>query len=262
MQKLILKDTREGLLRKLVALFPGWSDLEEEARAYVGGPNKKEVWVEQAVALAILAKQYDRPSAHILEIGASRGYTACVMQLAAPQAQITTLEPHRGRREEARAAIQGRLGVNVRPHGSGAWLEHAIAEGLSYDMIFVDGDHKHVALDLPFWNLLRRNGLFVHHDYSMPGSKRECPPVYDNLNIFVEEMNLPFHVLVEDETGVGLAGSYRTAMKQVWPPEGVTLQIGGPWPRWSRDEELGDQDTIDDQREESGTLPTNGDDDD
>lgn len=274
MNNLQVTGTREHLLMELGILYPSWPDLDAEARSYVGPLNKKEVWIEQAVALAILAAQYDRPSARILEIGASRGYTACIMHLAAPKAQIVTLEPHRGRRAEAREAIQGRLGVNVRPHTSAAWLEHATAEGLKYDMIFVDGDHKHVALDLPFWNLLKRNGLFVFHDYSKPGSKRECPPVYDNLNVFAEEMSLPFDVLVEDDSGVGLAGWYRTDTKWVWPPEGVTLQTGGPWPRWAREgkttvtetplsppdnqsgsDEPTDQDTIDGMREASGTLP-------
>lgn len=215
MINLQLTGTREELLRAITALHPSWSALEREAREHVGPVNKKEVWLEQAAALAVLASQYDRPSGRILEIGANRGYTAAVMHFAAPQAKVHTLEPDPTRRKIARENVRP-LGVAVRPEVSAAWLELCVRDGIRYDMIFVDGDHNRVRADLPFWNLLRRNGLFVHHDYSRPGSARECPPVYDALNEFAARMEREPDVLVVDDSGVGLWGMYRRAMSEVW----------------------------------------------
>ena len=231
--KLQLTGTRKELLAQLNEMVPHWIFIERKVRSLVGPQNKREVWEEQACALALLAGQYDRKSAHILEIGAAKGYTAAVLKCAAPEATVWTVEPVRTARALVRANISS-LGIRVRPETSVAFIEVAKSEGLKFDMIFVDGDHKNIALDLPLWNFLKRNGLFVHHDYSAPGSSRECPPVYDNLNQFAELLNHPLDVLVADETGTGLAGFYRTDTKQVWPPEGVELVTGGPWPRWER----------------------------
>ncbi len=50
----------------------------------------------------------------------------------------------------------------------------------------------------------------IFHDYSPPGSWRECRPVWETLNYIRDEiLKRDFDVLVRDEQGVGIAGWYR-----------------------------------------------------
>ncbi len=213
------KAPRPELLATLVAQYPAWPALYAEVRQHVA-PNKKEVWEEQAVVIALLVKQYDRPGMRILELGCNRGFTACVMALAAPRAYVTTLEPNPEHLRIAHANI-GRLGVVVRPQSSVEYL--GLDDSGPYDMIFVDGDHKNIRLDLPWFNRLNPGGLFLHHDYAGPDSSRPCPPVYDALNTFAATMH-DFDVLVSDETGTGIAGFYRHE-DEVWIDEGAEAVI-------------------------------------
>src|SRR3990167_8084341 len=138
MYELRLTGTRSDLLDALMERYPSWHEIERQARECVGPANKKEVWPEQAVAIAVVAAQYNRPAARILEIGANRGYTAAVMHFAAPQAKVHTLEPDPTRRHAARENVRP-LGIAVRPETSGAWLELCVRDGIRYDLIFVDG---------------------------------------------------------------------------------------------------------------------------
>ena len=205
MIKLHLDGTHSELLAILTDQFPGWVDLNAHVRELVGPANKKEIWEEQAAVLAICAAQFDREDALILEIGANRGMSAAVMQLAAPRARVTTLEPDPLRRQATRINIR-ELGVAVRPETSVAYLS---VDDRTYDMIFVDGDHKHIRLDLPWYNRLADGGLFIHHDFSPPGSSRPCPPVFEALTEFSSVFNHEPEVLVRDQTGTGIAGWYR-----------------------------------------------------
>ncbi len=223
-----LKATRPELLANLTRQYPRWPELHAAVRSHVP-PNKKEVWEEQALTIALLAAQYNRPECRILELGTNRGYTACVMALAAPLATVITLEPHPGHRRLARVNLDG-LGVTVRPESSVAFLG---VNSWTYDMIFVDGDHKNIRLDLPWFNRLNSSGLFLHHDYAGPESSRPCPPVYDMLNAFAGRAALPrgveaamhdFDVLVSDDTGTAIAGFYRRE-GEVWNDAGAETVI-------------------------------------
>ena len=211
MLTLQLDDTRENLLQRLKEMYPDWSDLNAIVRQHVGPANKREVWEEQCVVLAMCASQYNRVGARILEIGANRGMSACVMQLAAPQADVTTLEPHRKRRDIVRTNIAG-IGVHVRPETSTAFLD---VDDCTYDMIFVDGDHDHVRADLPWYNRLAIGGLFLHHDFSPDGSSRPTQPLFEALTEFWRVLDHAPEVLVRDLTGTGIAGWYRQA-GEVW----------------------------------------------
>ncbi len=223
-----LKATRPELLAELTRRYPRWPNLHAIVRTYVP-PNKKEVWEEQAAVIALLASQYNRPECRILEFGANRGYTACVIAHAAPRATVVTLEPHPGHRRLARVNLDG-LNVTVRPESSVAFLG---VNSWTYDMIFVDGDHKNIRLDLPWFNRLNPSGLFLHHDYASPESSRPCPPVYDMLNAFAGRAALPsgveaamhdFDVLVSDDTGTAIAGFYRHE-GEVWNDAGAEAVI-------------------------------------
>lgn len=207
--------TRRELLEHVVRLYPVWDQVWTEIRGCVGPVSKKEVWHEQAAAIGFLASQYKGPDVRVLEIGCNLGLTAGIMQLAAPHALVTTLEPDPTNRPLARSNIVP-LGVVVRPETSAAYLALTEGSGVLYDLIFVDGDHKHIALDLPWWNRLKIGGLFLHHDYSPLESGRPCPPVYDALNGFAAKMGREPEVLLVDDTGVGLWGMYRKAGDPEW----------------------------------------------
>lgn len=215
MIRLDLRGSAEYLTRELTTCFPAWDAIEHKAARHVRDRRRGEVLVEQAIAIAYLASQYDRSAASILEVGASHGYTAALMRLAAPQAEIVTLEPHRLRRSAARQNLR-ELAVAVRPEVSMVWLEHCRRDGLRYNMIFVDADHKHIAEDLAWYDRLKIGGLFLHHDYSREGSAHPCPPVYDALNEFAEQLGHPADVLVIDDSGVGMAGWYKRG-GETWP---------------------------------------------
>lgn len=199
---------RGDLLTQMLDLYPGFPALWSKIRGHVKQDNSKEVWEEQAAAIAYLASQYDYSGARILELGCNRGLTAGLMQLAAPSALVTTLEPSREMRRVARANIVP-LGIVVRPEASVAYLELTKDSGVEYDLIFVDGDHKHIRDDLPWWNRLKVGGLFLHHDYSPLESARPCPPVYEALNDFAARLGRQPDVLVVDDTRVGIWGMYR-----------------------------------------------------
>lgn len=204
MRSLHLTDNRRALRDTLKREYPGWDKLIAEVRQHVE-PHHKEVWEEQALTIALLASQYNRRGAHLLEWGTNRGFTASVLRFAAPEAEVTTLEPNRSLRRAARTRL-AHLDIHIRPETSLAYLG---ADDRTYDMIFVDGDHKHIRRDLPWYNRLHTDGLFLHHDFSPAGSSLPCPPVYRALNEFAEHLDHPADVLVVDNTGTGIAGWYR-----------------------------------------------------
>ncbi len=281
----IIGAERHEILDQVVDAFPAWRRIDNQARRLIGPRSKREVWLEQGAVIAYLASQYNRPDARILEIGACFGYSAAIMKLSAPEAVVVTLEPSDKRHANTSRTLKP-LGVSVFKDYSADFLADCTEDDREFDFIFVDGDHANIALDLPYWNLLKQDGLFLHHDYSPEGSKRECRAVWDALNHFSEQLGHQPDVLVQDTSLVGMAGWYRRDLTEVWPPEGKTLdvengyvvapiEVGGfeegesekgitmaatspqtPGPlNVAEDEPIG-QDVIDDMREAEGTLPT------
>ena len=104
---------------------------------------------------------------------------------------------------------------NVRVVEAFSWDYFATDEN-KYDFVFVDGDHKRIREDLPWWNRLNVDGLFFHHDFSPNGSTRACPPVYRNLLAFRDWLGREFDVLIVDDEKVGMAGFYRRADDPDW----------------------------------------------
>lgn len=209
MIELRINGRRSELQYQMAERYPDAARVLAAARAAIGPATKKEVWDEQAMAIAYLASQYTGRSAAFLELGTAHGFSAAIMQLACPNALVTTLEPDPTNRAIARANVVP-LGVVVRPEQSAAYLELTDnGARKKYDLIFVDGDHKHIRADLPWWNRLKIGGLFLHHDYSPLESARPCPPVFEALNEFSAWLGREPDVLVADDTGVGLWGMYR-----------------------------------------------------
>jgi predicted O-methyltransferase YrrM len=86
------------------------------------------------------------------------------------------------------------------------------------DMVFVDGDHKRVSDDLPWYNKLVVGGLMIHHDYCPAAplctGPRPCRWVYDAVNDFSRKMHAP-DVLMVDHNREGMVGHYRRE-EEVW----------------------------------------------
>src|SRR3990167_9532344 len=193
---------------------PGVDQALERAAASIRfGKMKRAVLPYQAAALYTLAQPYD--GGRILEIGTYYGYSAAVLAQAAPRAKIITLNPTPWEAQDARANLAHFENVSVVERYSWDYLE-MLAPDWMFDMIFVDGDHKAIKRDLPYWARLREGGLIVFHDFSPNGSARACPPVYRALAGVAAHMGREFDVLVIDDEQIGMAGYYKRAGDPAW----------------------------------------------
>ncbi len=191
------------LLTAYVGLAPDAALAMEHS---VGIPRK--ILDYQAAALFHLANRYNRDGAEILEIGTLAGYSASILAQAAPRSHIVTLNSAEAQIKPARQNL-ARWGVNVRLAVS--WEELATYEGRKLDMIFVDGDHRQVARDVPWFNWLNKAGLILFHDFTPAGSQ----PVVDAVNGMARMLNRQPDVLVEDTDGIGMAGFYRQRGEEI-----------------------------------------------
>lgn len=157
----------------------------------------------QYAALYNLTRKYD--GGHILEIGGFLGRATLVMSFAAPRAKIITLEPYYS--EETRKNTAGCKNVKVVKTYSFRYLGET---QVAWDMVFVDGNHKRVEQDLPWFNRLRVGGLILFHDYTPDDAVRSrCPHVYAVVNDMGESLGRVPDVLVVDAEKIGMAGFYR-----------------------------------------------------
>lgn len=201
-----LHGTPEEIYQSLTAQHPEIGKLSFRIRQQVAR-LKREVAMYQGAAIYALAKAYNRPDAHILEIGTAWGYSAAWIANAAPLARLTTLNP----KEAERKAAQKHLAAysNIRFSAALSWDMLADYHGPDLDMVFVDGDHGKVVMDLGWFNWLKPGGLMLFHDYSPEESGRPCPPVYYIVNEMAAVLGRKPDVMVVDDRNVGLAGFYR-----------------------------------------------------
>lgn len=182
------------------------SKLEAAARKHI--PNtKKAVYPYQAAALYHYAKPYNGKG-RALEIGTAYGYSCYFLASAMPDSQIVTLNASEGEWLEDVKILAGFKNVTCLHRVSWDYLNESDGTAI-YSFIFVDGDHKRVKNDFPYFNRLLTGGLIMFHDYSPPGSGRECPPVYEAVNGLAERLGRAPDVLVVDDKSVGMAGFIR-----------------------------------------------------
>lgn len=163
-------------------------------------PRKKQILDWQATALYYLAHPYDRVGGHVLEIGTARGFSAAVLSLACSRSSITTLNPDP--EEAAIAAGYLRPCTNITILEMRSWDYLDAYRGPQFDLIFVDGDHNAVALDLPWFEKIRPHGLMLFHDYD----EVLCPPVYQAVRKLAGGQP---DVELIDDSGRGIAGLYK-----------------------------------------------------
>lgn len=198
-------DTKETIINDIRLMHPELPIVLEQLK---GIPQKtRQVAEYQAAVLYALAKAYNKRGARILEIGTFIGYSAAALAEGAPKAKIITLNPAAHEVEQAQANLIPYKNVTVIQAHS--WEYLAENPDAKFDLIFVDGDHKRIRADLPFWDKLNAGGLMIFHDYSPPGTYRACPPVFEALNEFKQMLERDFDVLVVDDGGVGMAGFYK-----------------------------------------------------
>lgn len=172
--------------------------------------TKRQVWFFQAAALSVLARQYNREDALLLEFGTALGFTATLIAQAAPQAKLVTLNPKRLEYEAAWVVDYCR-NIEALMVDSQTYLDWSRTEGRLFDLIFVDGDHREAAVrsDLGYWDLLRPGGLILFHDYSPPESARPGGDVFRLVAEFGQSLGRRPDVSVIDHREVGLVGWYR-----------------------------------------------------
>lgn len=170
----------------------------------------------QMAALYRLAQPYD--GGRILEIGCYRGRSALMMALAAPHAKIVTMSPIR---EHVDAAL-----VNTRKHNitvlQGYSWDYLRRDAHAWNMIFVDGDHRQVARDLPWFNRLEIGGLMLFHDYTREHSThkhRGFPEVCAAVDGLSKQLGRAPDVKIIDAYNIGMAGFYRKEKEQWRDPK-------------------------------------------
>ncbi len=157
----------------------------------------------QYAAVYTLARRYD--GGHILEIGGFKGRGTLILSLAAPKASIITLEPYYF--EETSKAAAGCKNVTVIKDYSFRYLRKSRT---AWDMVLVDGNHKRIKQDLPWFNRLKVGGLILFHDYTPADAVRSrCPHVYAAVNDMGKSLGREPDVIVVDAEKIGMAGFFR-----------------------------------------------------
>ena len=165
---------------------------------------KREINEYQAALVYCLAKRFNYKGANILEIGTAWCRSVSLMSIAAPLANIVTLNPKEHEVKKAYGHLRTFPNIEIKQKISWDYLESY--DGPELDMVFIDGDHKRVKRDFPWWNWLKVGGLKLHHDYSPADSSRPCPPVYDACNEFIAFLGRESDILVVDDAQVGMIG--------------------------------------------------------
>jgi len=169
--------------------------------------KKRQISPFQGCALYVITNEL-QPE-RIVELGTFFGFSAGIMSEAAPEAWIITLNPKPWEYDVAVKCMEHYPKVKCLMQYS--WEYFLEVNGTAWlDMVFVDGDHKQIYRDLPWWNLVKVGGLFLHHDWT-PGysPERPCQVVYDALNDLGDHLGREPDVQVVVESGMGMAGWYR-----------------------------------------------------
>lgn len=158
----------------------------------------------QCAALYRLAAGYD--GGHILEIGCYYGRSSLLMSMAAPAASIVTMSPDEAHVRETRT---NRTGHKIAVIRAKSW-DFLETDRRVWDMIYVDGDHKRVMQDVPWFNRLSVGGLLLFHDWT-PGDALRLPHpiVCEAVEALGERLRRPPDVAIVDDHRVGMAGFYR-----------------------------------------------------
>jgi predicted O-methyltransferase YrrM len=158
----------------------------------------------QQAVLFLCACYYRHEGAKMLDIGTGQGHSAAIMATASPKARVISLTPNPREVELAVRNTNGFRTVEVWQEKSWDFLERW--EGPELELIFVDGDHKHVERDVPWWKWLRPGGTMLFHDYSAKGSPSPAMNVVNTVDKMAVKLGRRPDILVVDAAGTGMAG--------------------------------------------------------
>lgn len=201
-----LTGTPDELLRQMTDQHRELSGLLLKAREI---RHNKAIEEYQAAVLFHLAHLYCRKGHKALEIGTARGYSAGLIAQGIVPGTLVTLNPDIAEAMIAGGNLNSFVNVTLLMVRSWDYLGAMQRLNWHFDFIFVDGDHKRVRNDLPFFNQLAVGGMIIFHDYSPDGSARPCQVVYEALNELRDRLGRDFDVLIVDDTDVGMAGFVR-----------------------------------------------------
>lgn len=218
-----LSGTPIDIIQAVTSQYPETPIILKQARAIVP-PSPRAIAEYQAAALYSLARKWQNNQqedtspeflqrfssigsyrTRVLEIGTAQGYSAAILALALPNATIITLNPHHDEAVGARKVL-AQFGERIQVVEQKSWDYLSSFDGKPFDFIFVDGDHKNVRRDFPWYQYLKVGGTMLFHDFSPNGTPRACPPVYRALLELKATLGREFDVLVVDDEGVGMAG--------------------------------------------------------
>jgi predicted O-methyltransferase YrrM len=201
----MISGTPGEIMALLSKIHPELHWIDQQARLHIA-VTSKAVYPYQAAVLYHYAKPHNGGRA--LEIGTSHGYSCFYLASAMPNSDITTLNINQVEVDLAANSLRQFKRVKVINMSSVDYYNStaAFTGEPVYDFIFVDGDHKRVKLDLPYFNRLVPGGIMLFHDYSPPESTRPCPPVYDAINEIGDRLGRKPDILVVDSDKVGMAG--------------------------------------------------------
>jgi predicted O-methyltransferase YrrM len=159
----------------------------------------------QYAALRAWAAEFD--GGWILEIGCYHGRSSLEMALGAPRAQIVTMSPDA---EHVQTARRNVAGYQIEVLQARSW-DYLKQDGRVWDMVYVDGDHRHAERDAPWFNRLRTGGLIVFHDYTPQGTSapRAHVKVVKVVDELARQLGRAPDVKLIDPDLVGMAGFYR-----------------------------------------------------
>ena len=150
------------------------------------------------------ARRANYPAGRILEIGTRLGHSASIMAQAAPHCQeIVTIEPVKDRVEHAREYLTRWSYVSVVHDKSWDFLK--TYQGEPFDLVFVDGNHRHVAFDNPWFHKLKEAGWILYHDWSTWG----CWHVVEAVELMSRHLKRRPDFELVDTNQKGMAGFRR-----------------------------------------------------
>ena len=215
-----LEDTPNALIKFFTMDYPEIPSVLTEAEKKVP-KYKGSVQPYQAAFLYWLTAKYVPTYGRILEIGTGLGYTSWIMATAKPKSLIDTLNPNSKECDIAEDTLRDFPNVQIfnkmsnQYYGDMFDADKIMAE-TTFDLIFVDGNHKDIAYDCKWRDHLTDNGIIVFHDYSPLDSWSPCLPVYNHLNKLKNSTwGEPTHTVIDDgNVGMIAWQNYHTEIEE------------------------------------------------
>ena len=120
--------------------------------------NGAQMLSYQMLALYGLARPFDCAAMSILEIGTGHGTSTYMLSKATPAAQVVSLSLNKHEAAGAYRFLRLFQCGNVYVLVTRSDRYRLTYTDVLWDMVFVDGDHKHIIGDMPWWNQVRPGG--------------------------------------------------------------------------------------------------------